>query len=239
MVEKLARRGGSKQDGTGRAASQRQRVPRQSWAAAWATAQPDRSRSTAWNLGILALIALPAFTLILLGYSQRVSATNGVRPASLFDGDRAFADLRHLVALGPRPPGSKALELTRQWITQELQKTGVPVERDPFVASTPLGAVPMVNLLSKIPGTSSLIIIIGGHYDTKHMASTFLGANDGGSSTAFLMELARVLARKKHALTYWLFFLCGEEALQHWSNTDARYASSQFAPEALSSRHSE
>ena len=231
VAEKLARRGGSTQVGTGGAASQGQRVPRQSCAAAWATAQPQRSRSTGWSLGILALIASPAFALILLGYIQRGPTTNGVRPGGPFDGDRAFADLRRLIAFGPRPPGSKALELTRQWITQELQNTGVAVERDPFVASTPLGAVPMVNLLSKIPGTGSSIVIIAGHYDTKRLGSIFAGANDGGSSAAFLLELAHVLARKKHALTYWLVFFDGEEALQHWSNTDGRYGSRHFAQE--------
>lgn len=87
----------------------------------------------------------------------------------------------------------------------------------------------MVNLLAKIPGTSSSIIIIAGHYDTKRMASAFVGANDGGSSAAFLLELARVLARKRHALTYWLVFFDGEEALKRWSASDSLYGSRHFA----------
>lgn len=146
-----------------------------------------------------------------------------------FDGDRAFADLKRLVTFGPRPSGSRALELARQWITQELQLTGVAVERDPFIAATPLGPISMVNLVAKVPGTGSSIVIIAGHYDTKHMASTtFVGANDGGSSAAFLLELARVLARKKHVLTYWLVFFDGEEALKQWSATDSLYGSRHF-----------
>ncbi len=87
----------------------------------------------------------------------------------------------------------------------------------------------MVNLIAKIPGTGSSTVIIAGHYDTKHMASTtFVGANDGGSSTAFLLELAHLLVRKKDALAYWLVFFDGEEARKRWSATDSLYGSRHF-----------
>jgi len=166
--------------------------------------------------------------LAFVSYHPRREPVILTAPSDSFDGDRAFADLKSLVAFGPRPPGSQALDRTRQWITHQLQNAGVEIERDPFVAATPLGPIPMVNLVARIPGTGSSIVIVAGHYDTKRMASTFVGANDGGSSAAFLLELARVLVKNKHALTYWLVFFDGEEALKQWSATDGLYGSRHF-----------
>ena len=144
-----------------------------------------------------------------------------------FNGGRAFGDLLHLVAFGPRPPGSKALEDSRQWIIGELQKAGCIVKQDRFVAATPVGNIPMVNLIAELPGEEAdKIVIIAGHYDTKLERNfRFVGANDGGSSAAFLLELARELRPTKHKLTYWLVFFDGEEAFRSWSNTDSLYGS--------------
>jgi Zn-dependent M28 family amino/carboxypeptidase len=89
----------------------------------------------------------------------------------------------------------------------------------------------MSNIVAKIPGTSSAVVIIAGHYDTKRTNFPFLGANDGGSSAAFLLEMARVLARRKNSLSYWLLFFDGEEAVRRWSTTDGLYGSRHFAHE--------
>jgi len=179
----------------------------------------------------LGLIASPAFALILLGRGQLGPNTRRAALRGPFDGERAFADLEKLVSFGPRPSGSQALERARTFIIAELNANGVTVGLDKFVAMTPLGAIPITNVVAKIPGASPLTIIIGGHYDTKHMTTRFVGANDGGSSAAFLLELARVLARKRNGLTYWLVFFDGEEALQRWSATDGLYGSRHFAQE--------
>ena len=150
---------------------------------------------------------------------------------SEFDGERSFTDLKRLVSFGPRPPGSPALEQSQHFIAGELHAAGANVVLESFTASTPLGAIPMTNLIAKIPGSSSAVVIIAGHCDTKRTNFPFVGANDGGSSGAFLLEMARVLARRKNALTYWLVFFDGEEALQHWSNTDGLYGSRHFVQE--------
>jgi len=131
-----------------------------------------------------------------------------------FDATRAFADLKHLVGFGPRPAGSQNLERARQWIIDQLSQAGVSTQEDSFVAPTPLGPIPVTNVVAKIPGTSPSIVIIAGHYDTKRMATPFVGANDGGSSAAFLLEMARVLAHRRNKLTYWVVFFDGEEAVQ-------------------------
>ena len=143
-----------------------------------------------------------------------------------FNGGRAFEDLKHLVAFGPRPSGSPALVQTRQWMIHELRGAGVQVDEDSFTASTPIGPIPMTNLIAKFPGSRRETVIVAGHYDTKRFDDfKFVGANDGGSSAAFLLELARVLAGQQHALNYWLVFFDGEEAVGEWSPTDSVYGS--------------
>ena len=87
-----------------------------------------------------------------------------------FDAMRAFTDLKRLVDFGPRPAGSENLELTRRWIVEQLRGEHLTVDVDSFVASTPIGLIPMSNIIAKIPGTSASIVIIAGHYDTKRMA---------------------------------------------------------------------
>ena len=168
--------------------------------------------------------------------SQREKAPEPVPHASGFDGLRAFADLKHLVEFGPRPAGSKNLEHARQWIVDQLRDEHLTVETDFFVASTPVGLIPMTNIVAEIPGASPLVVIIGGHYDTKRMATPFVGANDGGSSPAFLLGMARVLARRTNKLTYWLVFFDGEEAVRRWSATDSLYGSRHFAAKLSAER---
>ena len=147
-------------------------------------------------------------------------------PAETFNGARAFADLKHLVAFGPRPAGSPALADSRRWIMAQLKQAGAEVEEDAFIASTPVGEIPMTNLIAKFPGAQSKVVMVTGHYDTKlEEGFRFVGANDGASSAALLLELARVLHGRKHALTYWLVFFDGEEAVREWTATDSVYGS--------------
>jgi Zn-dependent M28 family amino/carboxypeptidase len=89
----------------------------------------------------------------------------------------------------------------------------------------------MTNLVAKIPSTSSAVVIVAGHYDTKLTDFPFAGANDGGSSAAFLLEMAHVLVCRNNRLAYWLVFFDGEETLERWPNTDGLYGSQHFAHE--------
>jgi glutaminyl-peptide cyclotransferase len=88
----------------------------------------------------------------------------------------------------------------------------------------------MVNLAATIPGTRKDRLIIAGHYDTKLFREfRFVGASDGASSAAFLIELARVLSTRKNPLTVELLFLDGEEArLPEWHGTDNTYGSRHY-----------
>ncbi len=157
--------------------------------------------------------------------------------AGNFDGERAFADLKHVVDYGPRPSGSAALGEERQWIEAQLKQTGAQVEEDAFTASTPAGDIPMANIVAKFPGSQSKIVMVTGHYDTKRFSDfRFVGANDGGSSAALLLELARELKGRKHALTYWLVFFDGEEAVRpNWEGDDNTYGSRHLVAQLTSS----
>ncbi|HET9176981.1 MAG TPA: M28 family peptidase [Terriglobia bacterium] len=173
------------------------------------------------------LLFLLTFLLAFLASASKARAAD----AYAFNGGRAFADLQHLVSFGPRPVGSSALEASRAWIIGQLEKSGCKVVQDSFVGATPIGKIPMVNLIAEIPGNEpKRIIMIAGHYDTKLENSfRFVGANDGGSSAAFLLEMARELAHTRHKLTYWIVFFDGEEAVrQEWAGDDNTYGSRHF-----------
>ncbi|HEV8641605.1 MAG TPA: M28 family peptidase [Methylomirabilota bacterium] len=136
----------------------------------------------------------------------------GAEAASSIDAGRAWRDLERIVGFGPRPSGSAALDRTREYIVGELRKVGVRVRTQSFVAPTALGPVRMANLIAEIPGRRAEAILLGGHYDTKYYPNLrFVGANDGGSSTALLLELARSLAGVPREYTVWVAFLDGEE----------------------------
>ena len=151
-------------------------------------------------------------------------------PRSPFDGKRAFKDLERVVGFGPRPSGSAALESLRKYIEDELQKVGIAVHRIEFTAETPLGPRKMVNLYAVIQGEKDGIILLGNHYETKEFNKeiTFVGANDGGSTTAWMIEMARAMGPTRRGCTVWLCFFDGEEAFKTWSETDSLYGSRAF-----------
>ena len=143
-----------------------------------------------------------------------------------FDGQAALARVERLVGFGPRPAGSEALASARRYIVKELKKAGARVREQPFTAQTPDGPIRMVNVIAELPGGRPEAILVGGHYDTKFFPNfRFVGANDGGSSSGLLLELARSLARRPRELTYWIVFFDGEEARREWSATDGIYGS--------------
>jgi Zn-dependent M28 family amino/carboxypeptidase len=93
-----------------------------------------------------------------------------------------------------------------------------------------------VNLIATIPGDRKDPhdrIVVSGHYDTKLFRDIrFVGASDGGSSAAFLIELARALKGRRNPLTIELLFLDGEEAVVEWQGTDHTYGSRHYVEAA-------
>lgn len=193
----------------------------------------------------LALILLT--TLIPLGCKQPEATVNSSAPAptpvvesgplSEFDGSRAYAHVKAQVEFGPRPAGSAALEKTRGYLLAQLRSYGLKPRLDEFTPLTPRGRVKMKNIVVELPGQQAETIILSSHYDTKDFREfRFVGANDGGSSTGVLLELARVLAAAKtpRKFTYHLVFFDGEEAFcREWSEclegNDNTYGSRHMA----------
>jgi glutaminyl-peptide cyclotransferase len=159
--------------------------------------------------------------------------------APKFDSGRAYDDLRQMVAIGPRPAGSPAIEKTRDYVRTQLKAVGLTVHEQPFDADTPAGKVHMVNLWATVPGrvTNKGRIVIGGHYDTKVFHEfPFVGASDAASSAAFVLEMARTLKARQNALPIELLFLDGEEAVRKdWidASTDHTYGSRYYVRQAV------
>ncbi|HYR75435.1 MAG TPA: M28 family metallopeptidase [Pyrinomonadaceae bacterium] len=178
----------------------------------------------------LALVFILLALLMMLGCPSGANKPVDERPtdpsapgksASDFDGERAFEQVRKQVEFGPRPAGSAELEKTRNYLIDQLKSYGLKVTTDEFQAATPIGERKIINVIAELPGESTDVIVVSSHYDTKLFKEfKFVGANDAGSSTGALLEIARVLAPKqKPRLTYWFVFFDGEEAFcREWDD---------------------
>jgi hypothetical protein len=155
-----------------------------------------------------------------------------------FDSSRAYEHLRRQVGFGPRPSGSAALTQTRQYILNELKAAGIQAREDAWDATTPLGPVRMVNVIATIPGRRPDRIALATHYDTKLYDDVrFVGASDGASSTAAVLELGRVLTTRQNEYTIELLFFDGEEARRReWAGTDNTYGSRHYVEVAQKTR---
>jgi glutaminyl-peptide cyclotransferase len=152
------------------------------------------------------------------------------QPAPKFSGASALDFTRRIVAFGQRPAGSEALARARAYILAQVKPYGCQISEDAFTAETPVGARQMKNLIARFPGASGRIIALTGHYDTKAIPDVnFVGANDGGASAGFLIEMARVVARTPHKDDIYLVWLDGEEAFGQWSSTNGVYGSRHLA----------
>jgi len=152
-------------------------------------------------------------------------------PAWHIDANRTMQYTKEMVALGPRFPGSKGQEKVAAWLRGKLSKDHL--EEDAFVADTPVGKLPMRNLVAKFPGSKDGIIVLASHIDTNYHLrnTTFIGANDGASTTGLLLAIADQLRGKKlEGFSVWLAFLDGEEAVEkEWRNENNTYGSRHLA----------
>jgi glutaminyl-peptide cyclotransferase len=110
---------------------------------------------------------------------------------------------------------------------------GDELQEDSFTVDSPEGEFPGRNFIAKFPGKKDSIIVIASHYDTNYplRKTPFVGANDGGSSSALLLELANHLrGSKREGYSVWLVWTDAEEAVRAWtSDQDSVYGSRHLA----------
>src|SRR5438477_2814606 len=152
-----------------------------------------------------------------------------------FDGKLAYGHVAKQVSFGPRPSGSQAILQAQDYIASQLTSSSCTVDADSFSADTPAGRLPMKNIVVKIPGERQGIILLGTHYDTKKL-DNFVGADDSGSSTAVMLELAHKMCEQRPRYSIWIAFFDGEEAVRkEWQDPDNRYGSRQMAAKMAAS----
>ncbi|MBV8632161.1 MAG: M28 family peptidase [Silvibacterium sp.] len=147
-----------------------------------------------------------------------------------FNGARALAYTREFVSIGPRWIGSPGHAKAEAFLRRQFEHDRL--EEDTFTANTPEGPMPMRNFIVRFPGKKDGVIVVGTHYETNYPLRdiNFVGANDGGSTTGLLVELANHLrGRTLEGYSVWLVFFDGEEAIQQWSHSDSLYGSRHLA----------
>jgi len=175
--------------------------------------------------------ALPLALVLMLGCD-----TAATQQPSPFDGARAWAHLRAQVDIGPRVAGTPANARTRDYIISTLAASGIKAVEQPFEARTPLGPVKMANVVATLQGDRPERIILASHFDTKLFKEfRFVGASDSASSTAAVLELARVLKDRPRPFTLEFLFLDGEEAFVEWTANDSTYGSRYYVEHARTS----
>ena len=150
-------------------------------------------------------------------------------PAPKINANRAFQYVKDYVAVGSRKPGSPGHAKAEQFIKAHL--AGDQVEIDSFTAKTPVGEFPIRNIIAKFPGKKDGIIVIAGHYETNYpLPKEFVGANDSGSDTGLLLELANQFRGKPNdGYSVWLVWTDGEEAFVKWTADDSLYGTKHLA----------
>jgi Zn-dependent M28 family amino/carboxypeptidase len=150
-------------------------------------------------------------------------------PKPDINGNHVMQYVKEVVAIGSRPVGSPGHAKTEQYILSHLK--GVDVEQDKFIAQTPVGKMPVNNIIAKFPGRKDGIIVVAGHYDTNYpLPKAYVGANDGGSTTGLLLALAdQFRGKERDGYSVWLVWTDAEEAFVTWSDSDSLYGTKHLA----------
>jgi glutaminyl-peptide cyclotransferase len=166
-----------------------------------------------------------AVSVVVLGYAVWPEAQAGPRRLALgdipFDGTQAYSYLREMCRFGPRPSGSNAMLAQRQWLVDHFKSLGAEVSLQSFKARHPLdgSAVPMANIIARWHADRPHRVLLCAHYDTRpypdrdprNPRGRFVGANDGASGVAVLMQLAKRFASLKGNLGIDVVLFDGEE----------------------------
>jgi hypothetical protein len=153
-----------------------------------------------------------------------------------FNGARAYDNLKQFCAIGRRPSGSAGMEQQQKLLIAHFQQLGGQVEVERFSVPHPLDGsnVPMANVIVRWNPQSTERILLCTHYDTRPYPTrdpqnphgTFIGANDGTSGTALLMELGRAMPQLQSKFGVDFVFFDGEEFV--FSEQDRYFLGSEY-----------
>ncbi len=157
-----------------------------------------------------------------------------------FDGQAAFRYLERQCEFGPRPPGSRAHGETLAWLVHELELFADEVAVQRFTAVMDTGSVDLANVIASFRPLARNRVLLAAHWDTRIVAekdpdpanrtTPILGANDGASGVAVLLELARMMSERPPRLGVDLVLFDGEDGgdgggLSDWCVGSTYYAS--------------
>jgi hypothetical protein len=168
------------------------------------------------------------------GKQEAAEPVSPARPAGLdmdlFQGARALEETAQFVAIGPRVSGTDGAKRAADHIADRLRKLGIDPVIDEFKDKTPDGEKVFRNVLGEVKGTGDFWVVLLSHYDTKPAVTNFVGANDSGSSTGLLLELARFLRNSVlNGPSILLAFVDGEECINEYGTHDGLHGSRQLA----------
>ena len=146
-----------------------------------------------------------------------------------FDANCAFEEIKALVKISPRDAGTPGGKKAADHLCARLKSFGIKAQVESFTAQTPTGKKQMHNVIGYIKGTTKQWIILGSHFDTMPGIPNFQGANDSGSSTGILLELARICAKYPPRVGLIFAFFDGEESTVEYRQNDGLYGSRLFA----------
>lgn len=147
-----------------------------------------------------------------------------------FNGAKAYEYAKSFAAIGPRWPTGPGHVKAEAFIRNHFKQD--QLQEDTFTANTPIGPVALHNFIVRFPGKKDGVIVLGTHYETNYPLRNinFVGANDGAATTGLLMAIADQLRGKKlDGYSVWLVFFDGEEAFEHWSESDSTFGSRHLA----------
>jgi glutaminyl-peptide cyclotransferase len=171
------------------------------------------------------------------GMGDSGSPPAGRFPVDALNGDNALRETAEFVAIYPRVSGTPGAMRAAEHIAARLRSVGWEARLDAFEDAAPGGPTTFVNVLAEKKGAGNSWIVLGSHFDSKAgMPEGFQGANDSGSSTGLLIEMARVLAEHDdlpfHVM---LAFLDGEECAVQYGPNDGLHGSRRLAAQLVES----
>jgi len=157
-----------------------------------------------------------------------------------FNSDTAFGFLVDQCDIGPRDPGSRGHKIVQRYLVSKLEEFGANISVQPFDGILTTGdTLKLVNIIGNFNMGSKKRILLGAHYDTRPFAdrdpdpsnrdTPIIGANDGASGVAVLLEVARQLGKSKPPVGIDIVFFDGEDYGREGVPEDYILGSSYFA----------